>query len=136
MSGGLPRVPLFKNWSLRQTGLRKFKRLDAKGTYCNGDAGSMTVSQTGNLPRRSNVQASIINFGPKAPDCPQPAVGARPPASLGAGVPANVAAHGHRGPAPEVAAISGALGSLEPGPLRAVDGGLPSDHAAKGGKER
>jgi hypothetical protein len=44
----------------------------AKGEFCDGEAGSMTVSQTGNLSRRSNVQASIINFGPKAPDCPQP----------------------------------------------------------------
>jgi hypothetical protein len=42
----------------------------AKGEYCNGETGSMTVSQTGAPPRRSNVQASIINFGRKAPDCP------------------------------------------------------------------
>lgn len=42
----------------------------AKGEYCDGETGSMTVSQTGAPTRRSNVQAAIINFGPKAPNCP------------------------------------------------------------------
>lgn len=42
----------------------------AKGEYCDGKTGSMTVSQTAAPPRRSNLQASIINFGPKAPNCP------------------------------------------------------------------
>lgn len=43
----------------------------ATGAYCNGTVGGMTVSQTANIPHRSNVQAAIIKFAPPLPQkCP------------------------------------------------------------------
>jgi hypothetical protein len=40
------------------------------GLFCDGSRGRITVSQTGNVPKRSNIQAAIVNLGRRIPECP------------------------------------------------------------------
>jgi hypothetical protein len=40
------------------------------GLFSDGSRGRITVSQTGNVPKRSNVQAAIVNLHGAVPQCP------------------------------------------------------------------